>query len=724
MNAFNDSVIISRLRETFGYENFRDQQNKIIENILNGYNTLVMMSTGSGKSLCYQMPAIIHDGMAIVVSPLISLMKNQVDYLQSLEIRAEIINSSVKRKDLESIKDDISNNKIKLLYTAPESLAKEETIAFLSQNAKLSFIAIDEAHCISEWGHDFRPEYRNLKDTIKRLGNLPIIALTATATTRVQLDIMQNLGIYNAKIFKTSFNRANLFYEVQPKIDVHRRIIKFIREHPKQSGIIYCQNRKQVEEVSSFLNVNSIKAVPYHAGLDSKSRICNQDDFLSGKINIIVATIAFGMGIDKSDVRFIIHHDVPRSLEGYYQETGRVGRDGLASTCILFYNPNDLLKLKKLNKSKPDADREKSNLLLCEVGNYVLSGICRRKYLLHYFDEEYNSPCNFCDNCKNPTETYSGKKYIDIVLEAVKQTHEECIIDHIIQIIIGVENSFTTEYKYNTLPIFGKGKGNDEVFWRSVIKQTQLMGFLTMDATKVDVLKLVYDKNDVISIPDNIMLHKNNDYKFIDEPKTTNHDENNDFDLVLFKALCSIRDEIAKERSIPKYAVLDIPSIKDMATYYPTTTEELAKISGCSFNKAKKFGAPFLKVIKSYVEDNNISVVNEFTIRSTGSIAKDKVYIIQQIDRKVELDEIAAARDMSMPDLIKEMEQICYSGMHLNINYYIDQILDSEQRKEIYQYFMNSNTDEIEEAQRILGPEYKENEIRLIRIKFISEVAN
>lgn len=724
MKTERTATLIEKLKKVFGYNQFRGNQEAIIKNVLTGKNTFVIMPTGGGKSLCYQIPALVQEGTAIVISPLIALMKNQVDQLNSLAVNAAFLNSTLSRKESTKVKKEVAVGKIKLLYIAPETLIKGDSLAFLKQ-ANICFLAVDEAHCISEWGHDFRPEYRKIRKIIDHLGKLPIIGLTATATPKVQLDILKNLAIEDATIFNASFNRENLYYEVRPKKQIRKQLIKFIKSHKGKSGIVYCQSRKKVKEVADFLHVNDIKAAPYHAGLDTAVRMKNQDAFLNEDIDVIVATIAFGMGIDKPDVRFVIHYDVPKSLEGYYQETGRAGRDGLEGICLMFYSYADILKLEKFNKDKATTERENNKILLQEMAAYAESSVCRRKQLLHYFGEPYKDNCGHCDNCIHPQEKYEGKDFLQTALTVIQQTEERFDVNHAIHLIRGIESTYIKSYQHQKLAIFGKGKDKDDTFWKSVIRQALLHNFLKKDIENIGILKITQQGKDFLAQPYSVTLSKDHEYENIDED-TTNKDAviNKGYDENLFNLLKGLRKKIAQEKKIPPYVVFQDPSLEEMATIYPTAMEDLSRISGVGIGKATKFGKPFIELINKYVEENNITTVSEIVIKSTANKAKHKVQIIHQIDKKVDLEEIAASNSMSMEELIEEIEQICYAGTKLNLDYYIDKILSEDKQAEIYGYFMHTEADSLEEAYEELGEEFYEEDIRLMRIKFLSEVAN
>jgi len=718
----------TKLKEIFGYDSFRGNQEPVIKNILSGRNTFVIMPTGAGKSLCYQLPAMVLEGLAIVISPLIALMKNQVDSLNAYGIQARFLNSTLSKTEINTLRKDCINGTIKLLYVAPESLNKEENIAFL-QKVKISFVAIDEAHCISEWGHDFRPEYRKIKTMIGQLGNLPVIALTATATPKVQIDIQKNLQMEEADVFISSFNRKNLFYEVRPKKETKKQLIRFLKDHKGKSGIIYCLSRKKVEEVAQLLNVNGFKSVPYHAGLDPDTRVKNQDDFLNEEVDIVVATIAFGMGIDKPDVRFVVHYDVPKSLEGYYQETGRGGRDGLEGVCLMFYSHNDLNKLEKFNKDKSVQERENARILLQEMEFYAESPVCRRRQLLHYFGEEYTEQnCGMCDNCVNPRERFDGTEFVRIFLEATRQTSERFGLNHIVHVVRGVEDEYVKSYSHSALSIFGAGADEDDDFWRSVGRQALIYQYLEKDIENIGVLRLSEKGKKFLSKPHRIELAR--DHVF-----ATDADDEEDsieratvakaYDAKLFEILKTLRKQIAREKELPPYVIFQDPSLEEMATIYPTTREELASVNGVGMGKVNKFGKEFLEVIQKYVDENDIETASEVVVKSSVNKSNTKIFIIQQIDRKVDLEEIAESKSISFADLLTEIENICYSGTKLNLDYYIDQILDEEKQEAIHDYFLNSETDSIEEAlANESNEDFSEEEIRLMRIKFLSEYAN
>ena len=725
-----DLLVKEKLKKIFGFSQFRGNQEPIVDNLLGRKNTFVIMPTGAGKSLCYQLPAVIQDGTAIVISPLIALMKNQVDQLNAFGINAHFLNSTLNKSETNKVKKEVLSGKTKLLYVAPESLTKEENILFL-KDAKLSFVAIDEAHCISEWGHDFRPEYRKIKSIIAQLGKeLPIIALTATATPKVQQDIQRNLQMEEADLFKSSFNRTNLYYEIRPKLknETKKQIIKYIKSQKGKSGIIYCLSRKKVEEIAELLKVNGIKAAPYHAGLDQSVRIKNQDDFLNEEVDVIVATIAFGMGIDKPDVRYVIHYDVPKSLEGYYQETGRAGRDGLEGHCLMFYRYEDIIKLEKFNKDKPVTERENAKILLQEMAAYAESSICRRKFLLNYFGEILEEDCGFCDNCKKPKEKFEGTDYLLAALETVKNTNNRFYMDHLVNVIRGESNDYIKSYKHDQLEVFGKGKEDDERLWRTVIRQSMIGGFLEKDIENYGVIKITEKGEKYYQAPYAVTFCKDHDFESMLEneaPEEAPATGGKAYDEKLFELLKAERKKVAKAKGLPPYVIFQDPSLEEMATVYPTSREELAQINGVGMGKVAKFGAPFLKLIENYVEENDIITASDVVVKTSGTRSKVKISIIQQVDRKIDLDEIADNLNLSMDELLQEIEQIIYSGTKLNINYYIENIMDEEREDILHDYFMTADSDNIRVAlQELEEEDFAEEEIRVYRIKFISEHAN
>jgi ATP-dependent DNA helicase RecQ len=718
-----------RLKEIFGYSQFRGNQETIIRNLLDGRNTFVIMPTGAGKSLCYQLPAMINEGLAIVISPLIALMKNQVDQMNAYGVNARFLNSTLSKSEITRLKKECMNGNVKLLYVAPESLNKEETIEFLKK-VNVSFVAIDEAHCISEWGHDFRPEYRRIKAMIHNLGDMPVIALTATATPKVQIDIQKNLQMEEADVFISSFNRKNLYYEVRPKKETKKQLIKFLKDHKGKSGVIYCLSRKKVEEIAQLLNVNGFKAAPYHAGLDPDIRMKNQDDFLNEEVDIIVATIAFGMGIDKPDVRFVVHYDVPKSLEGYYQETGRAGRDGLEGLCLMFYSHNDLNKLEKFNKDKPVQERENARVLLQEMEYYAESPVCRRRQLLHYFGEEYKEEnCGMCDNCVHPRERFEGMDAVKLVIQAVKQTNERFGLNHLVNVIRGVEDEYVKSYGHFDLAIYGNGSDEDADYWKSVIRQTLIYQFLEKDIDNIGALKVTKRGEDFLKKPHSIELARDHDFTTeIDEEEESEARtpvNTKSYDVKLFEVLKTLRRKIAKEKNLPPYVIFQDPSLEEMATTYPTTKDDLAQVNGVGMGKVNKFGKEFLEVIQQYVDENDIVTASDVVVKASVNKSKTKIFIIQQIDRKVDLEEIAETINLSFEDMLTEIENICYSGTKLNLNYYIDQVLDPHKQDDIHDYFMNAETDSLEAALNDDSiADYSEEEIRMMRIKFMSEYAN
>jgi ATP-dependent DNA helicase RecQ len=724
-----EEKVKAELKRIFGFSQFRGTQELIVDNLLKNRNTFVIMPTGAGKSLCYQLPAVVQEGTAIVISPLIALMKNQVDQLNAVGINAHFLNSTLTKSEATKVKNEVLKGITKLLYVAPESLTKEENITFL-KSAKLSFVAIDEAHCISEWGHDFRPEYRKIKSIVGMLGpKLPIIALTATATPKVQQDIQKNLQMEEADLFKSSFNRTNLFYEVRPKVknESKKALIKFIKQHKGKSGIIYCLSRKKVEEIAQLLQVNQINAAPYHAGLDSAIRIKTQDDFLNEELDVIVATIAFGMGIDKPDVRYVIHYDVPKSLEGYYQETGRAGRDGLEGHCLMFYRYEDIIKLDKFNKDKAVTERENAKILLQEMSAYSETGVCRRKFILNYFGETLNEDCGFCDNCKRERETFEGMEFLQVALEAVLQTKERFGLEHIVKVIQGEMDEYVESYKHDLLPVYGKGKEESVKHWTSVIRQAMIFAFLEKDIENYGLLKVTPKGKEFLDAPYRVDLYKDHDFEKLTEAETTDIPISTGpaYDEKLFELLKAERKRLAKTKGLPPYVIFQDPSLEEMATVYPTTKEELAQINGVGMGKVAKFGAPFLKLIATYVEENEIETASEVVVKTSGTRSKVKISIIQQIDRKIDLDEIALNLNLSMTELLQEVEQIIYSGTKLNIDYYIHHIMDEEREDILHNYFMNAETDHIKTALEELSDEdFAEDELRVYRIKFISEHAN
>ncbi|WP_203257316.1 ATP-dependent DNA helicase RecQ [Hyunsoonleella ulvae] len=723
------------LKKYFGFNNFKGLQEDVIKSILGGNHTFVIMPTGGGKSLCYQLPALMEQGTAIVVSPLIALMKNQVDAIRGVSNEdgiAHVLNSSLNKTEVKRVKEDIINGVTKLLYVAPESLTKEENVDFL-RSVKISFMAIDEAHCISEWGHDFRPEYRNLRHIIARIGdNIPIIGLTATATPKVQEDIIKNLGISGANTFKASFNRANLFYEVRPKTkNVDVDIIRFIKQNEGKSGIVYCLSRKRVEELAQVLQVNGIKAVPYHAGLDAKTRSSHQDMFLMEDVDVVVATIAFGMGIDKPDVRFVIHHDIPKSIESYYQETGRAGRDGGEGHCLAYYAYKDIEKLEKFMSGKPVAEQEIGHALLQEVVAFAETSISRRKFILHYFGEEFDNATgeggDMDDNVRNPKKQTEAKDNVKVLLDIVKGTNSKYKSKDLVNVIVGKENALINSHKTNEQPFFGNGKQENSKYWMALLRQLLVAGYLKKDIESYGVIKLSKAGEDFIKKPTSFMMTEDHvfDENQDDSGIITNAKGGGGVsDETLMAMLKDLRRKNAKKLGVPPFVIFQDPSLEDMALKYPITLSELSNVHGVGDGKAKKYGKDFVALIANYVEENDITRPEDLVVKSTGSNSANKLYIIQNVDRKLPLDDIASSKGMEMPDFIREMEAIVYSGTKLNIDYWIDEILDEDQQEEIHDYFMESDTDSIEDAMEEFDGDYDDEELRLYRIKFISEVAN
>jgi len=731
MNS-NEIDIHKELKKYFGFGQFKGLQEPVIKSILNKENTFVIMPTGGGKSLCYQLPALIQEGTAIVVSPLIALMKNQVDAIRSLSSEngiAHVLNSSLTKTEITQVKNDITAGITKLLYVAPESLTKDEYVKFL-QSVKVSFVAIDEAHCISEWGHDFRPEYRNLRHIIKQLGDVPIIGLTATATPKVQEDILKNLDMSDATTYKASFNRPNLYYEVRTKTkNIESDIIRFIKQNKGKSGIIYCLSRKKVEAIAEVLQVNGISAVPYHAGLDAKTRAKHQDMFLMEDVEVVVATIAFGMGIDKPDVRFVIHHDIPKSLESYYQETGRAGRDGGEGHCLAYYSYKDVEKLEKFMSGKPVAEQEIGFALLQEVVAYAETSMSRRKFLLHYFGEEFDSEtgegADMDDNVRNPKNKVEAKNQVVQLLQVVRDTKHLYKSKEVVFTLIGRVNAVIKAHKTDSQSFFGCGADKEEKYWMALLRQVLVEGYLAKDIETYGIVKITDKGLDYIKNPVSFMMSEDHEYnESEDDAIVSAASSSGTADEALMAMLRELRKKEAKTLGVPPFVVFQDPSLEDMALKYPISLDELTNIHGVGEGKAKKYGAPFVALISRYVEDNDIIRPDDLVVKSTGVNSANKLYIIQNIDRKLSLDDIASAKGMTMDDLIKEMEQIVYSGTKLNIKYWIDDMLDDDQQEEIHEYFMESDSDKIEDALKEFDGEYDIDELRLMRIKFISEVAN
>jgi len=725
--------IYAALKTYFGFTKFKGLQEEVIESILAGQSTFVIMPTGGGKSLCYQLPALIREGTAIVVSPLIALMKNQVDALRAISSDdgiAHVLNSSLNKTEIKKVKSDIENGITKLLYVAPESLTKEEYVEFLLQQT-ISFVAIDEAHCISEWGHDFRPEYRNLKTIIQRIGdNIPIIGLTATATPKVQEDILKNLGIQDANTFKASFNRPNLYYEIRPKTkSVDSDIIRFVKEHEGKSGIIYCLSRKRVEELAQILQVNGVKAVPYHAGLDAKTRVRHQDMFLMEDTDVVVATIAFGMGIDKPDVRFVIHNDIPKSIESYYQETGRAGRDGGEGICLAYYSYKDIEKLEKFMSGKPVAEQEIGHALLQEVVAFAETSMSRRKFILHYFGEEYDNETgeggDLDDNMRFPKKKHEAQEEALKLLTIVDKTNEQYKSKELVNVLVGKVNAMIKSHRTDTQDFFGSGSNNDAAFWMALLRQLLVAGYLRKDIETYGVVKLTSLGIAYIKKPVSFMMTEDHSFKEAnDDTVIVAQKGGGASDDMLFKLLKNERKKVADMLSLPPFVIFQDPSLEDMALKYPISMEELSNVHGVGEGKAKKYGSSFLKLIQNYVAENDILRPDDFVVKSTGSNSALKLYIIQNVDRKLPLTDIASSKGLEMTDFIKEMEAIVFSGTKLNISYWVDDVLDEEQQEEIHEYFLEAENDSIEVAMEEFDGEYDVDELRFYRIKFISEVAN
>ena len=717
------------LKKYFGFDTFKGDQEQIIRNLLDGNDTFVLMPTGGGKSLCYQLPSLVMDGVAIVISPLIALMKNQVDAMRHYSEEdgvAHFLNSSLNKSAIDQVKSDILSGKTKLLYVAPESLTKEDNVEFL-KNVKISFYAVDEAHCISEWGHDFRPEYRRIRPIINLIGQAPIIALTATATQKVREDIKKILGMPDAKEFKSSFNRPNLYYEVRRKTnDIDKDIIKFIKANSGKSGIIYCLSRKKVEELAEILKANGINASAYHAGMDSSARSAVQDDFIKENIDVIVATIAFGMGIDKPDVRFVIHYDMPKSLEGYYQETGRAGRDGGEGQCIAFYSNKDMQKLRKFMQGKPVSEKDVSDELLKETEAYAESSVCRRKSLLHYFGETYTEEnCRNCDNCLNPKKQVEAKDSLCAVIETIMAVKENFKSDYIIDVLLGKETSEVLAHRHEELEVFGSGEGEDEKMWNAVIRQALIAGYLSKDVENYGLLKITPAGNKFLKKPVSFKIVEDTDFDESEEDEAPVRGGGScAVDPALYSMLKDLRKKMSKKLDVPPYVIFQDPSLEAMATTYPVTLEELQNIPGVGAGKAKRYGQEFCVLIKKHCEENEIERPEDLRVRTVANKSKIKVSIIQAIDRKVALDDIALSKGLEFGELLDEVEAIVYSGTRLNIDYFLEEIMDEDHMLDIYEYFKESTTDKIDDAMDELGDDYTEDEIRLVRIKFISEMAN
>jgi ATP-dependent DNA helicase RecQ len=729
-----DSEFLHRkLKQFFGFSSFKGQQEEIILNLLEGNDAFVLMPTGGGKSMCYQLPALLTEGTAIIISPLIALMKNQVDAIRGFAMEKEgvahFLNSSLTRAQIQEVRRDLLSGATKLLYVAPESLTKEENIALLKQ-VKISFYAVDEAHCISEWGHDFRPEYRRIYPISREIGAAPVIALTATATPKVQSDIQKNLGMSHARVFKSSFNRPNLYYEVRPKVEPDREIIKFLTENKGKSGIIYCLSRKKVEEVAELLNVNGFRALPYHAGLDASTRAANQDKFLMEQVDVIVATIAFGMGIDKPDVRFVIHYDMPKSLEGYYQETGRSGRDGGEGKCVALYSYKDIQKLEKFMQGKPIAEQEVGRQLLTETVAYAESSLCRRTVLLNYFGESYTADnCGSCDNCLFPKKQFDGKEEVGVVLELISSLKEQFKVDHIVNIIAGVNNSLIKSYNHHNHEMFGIGISKGPKFWMAVIRQCLLNNFLEKEIERYGLLRLTPKGEEFIEKPYSVMLTEEREFDEGEGDHSISHGAgkhgHSAGDEILLKMLKDLRHSVSQRINLPPFVIFNDTSLEDMSLHYPVTYEELKNCQGVGEGKARRYGKEFIKLIAKYVEENEIDRPSDLVVKSVANKSLNKVYIITSIDRKLPLEDIADAKGMEMDELLGEIETIVNSGTRLNIDYYIRQTVDDDKIDDIYEYFKTeASTDSLKEATEELGRGYTEEEIRLVRIKFLSEMGN
>ena len=729
MSTDQGVLLHEKLREYFGFTSFKGNQEAVISNVLSGKDTFVLMPTGGGKSLCYQLPALIMDGVAIVISPLIALMKNQVDAMRTFSTEsgiAHFLNSSLNKSAIAQVRQDVLEGRTKLLYFAPESLTKEDNIAFL-RKIKISFYAIDEAHCISEWGHDFRPEYRRIRPIINDIGTAPLIALTATATPKVQMDIQKNLGMTDATVVRSSFNRSNLYYELRPKHNVDHDIIRFIKQHDGKSGIIYCLSRKKVEELAELLVANGIKALAYHAGMDAQTRADNQDAFLHERVDVIVATIAFGMGIDKPDVRYVIHYDIPKSLEGYYQETGRAGRDGGEGHCLTYYSYRDIQKLEKFMQGKPVAEQEIGKLLLLETVSYAESSMCRRKSLLHYFGEEYKQDnCENCDNCCNPKPKVEAKREMKLALEALESIGDKFKIDHLVAVLTGKVTALVKSYNHNKSEFFGAGEERDAQFWNAVIRQGLIMGFIDKNIENYGLISVNSRGKAFIDKPTPITITLDHDYDSEEENAAGGPMKGSGAaDEELFAMLKDLRRQVAKQNDLPPYVIFQDPSLEDMSIQYPITMEELQTISGVGAGKAQKFGAEFIKLIKTYVDEKEIIRPQDLVVKGVANKANNKIFIIQSIDRKMDFEDIAHAKNLDMDELLSEIESIVNSGTRLDIQYYLNKVMEEDKVDDIYLYFKeDAETDSLEDAYEELGSEYSEEEIRLVRIKFISEVAN
>ena len=730
MKQIEDTLLHGKLKEYFGFSSFKGNQEAVIRNVLAGKDTFVLMPTGGGKSLCYQLPALLMDGVAIVISPLIALMKNQVDAMRTYSNDAGIahfLNSSLNKSAIAQVRNDVLEGRTKLLYFAPESLTKEDNVAFL-RKVKVSFYAIDEAHCISEWGHDFRPEYRRIRPIINEIGTAPLIALTATATPKVQMDIQKNLGMSDASVFKSSFNRPNLYYEIRPKHDVDREIIRYIKQHEGKSGIIYCLSRKKVEELTELLVANGIRALAYHAGMDAQTRAANQDDFLMERVEVIVATIAFGMGIDKPDVRYVIHYDIPKSLEGYYQETGRAGRDGGEGYCLTFYSYKDIQKLEKFMQGKPIAEQEIGKLLLLETVSYAESSMCRRKTLLHYFGEEYTEEnCGNCDNCRNPKPKIDARAALKMALEALRDIGDKFKADYLINVLTGKTTALIKSYGHNKSKWFGAGAEHDVRFWGAVLRQALILGLVDKNIENYGLISVNRKGENFIAMPFPVTVTLDHDYD--EEEKEAEAvvpmGKGGAADEELFAMLKDLRKKVAKQHGLPPFVIFQDPSLEDMAVQYPITIEEMQNITGVGVGKARKFGEEFVKLIKAYVEEKEIIRPQDMIVKSVGNKSGNKIFIIQSIDRKMDFEDIARAKDLDFDELLTEIEGIVNSGTKLDISYYLRDFMDEDKIEDIYLYFKeDAESDSLDAAIDELGADYTEEEIRLVRIKFICEQGN
>ena len=730
MKQNEDSLLREKLKEYFGFSSFKGNQEAVIRNVLSGKDTFVLMPTGGGKSLCYQLPALLMDGVAIVISPLIALMKNQVDAMRTYSNDAGIahfLNSSLNKSAIAQVRNDVLEGRTKLLYFAPESLTKEDNVAFL-RKVKVSFYAIDEAHCISEWGHDFRPEYRRIRPIINEIGTAPLIALTATATPKVQMDIQKNLGMSDASVFKSSFNRPNLYYEIRPKHDVDREIIRYIKQHEGKSGIIYCLSRKKVEELTELLVANGIRALAYHAGMDAQTRAANQDDFLMERVEVIVATIAFGMGIDKPDVRYVIHYDIPKSLEGYYQETGRAGRDGGEGYCLTFYSYKDIQKLEKFMQGKPIAEQEIGKLLLLETVSYAESSMCRRKTLLHYFGEDYTEDnCGNCDNCRNPKPKVDARAALKMALEALRDIGDKFKADYLVNVLVGKTTALIKSYGHNKSKWFGAGAEHDARFWGAVLRQALILGLIDKNIENYGLISVNKKGEGYIALPFPVTVTLDHDY---DEEEKESESvapmgKGGAADEELFSMLKDLRKKVAKQHGLPPFVIFQDPSLEDMAVQYPITFEEMQNITGVGVGKARKFGEEFIRLIKAYVEEKEIIRPQDMIVKGVASKSGNKIFIIQSIDRKMDFEDIARAKDLDFDELLTEIEGIVNAGTKLDISYYLKEFMDEDKIEDIYLYFKeDAESDSLDAAIEELGADYTEEEIRLVRIKFMCEQGN